>query len=72
MGDAAGKPAYRLHFLRLPELLLQSAPLGYIFNKQFEGGFLIAVTNRATRNPERGIDPIFPLPIGYEAVEGRG
>ena len=72
MGNAACESSYGLHFLRLPELLFQSAALGHILGKQLEGGARVAIRDGAAGNPNHGANSIFSLPLGDQSVEGGG
>ena len=72
MGDAAGEPSHRLHFLRLPELLLQCAPLGHILGKQLERPLFVTIRNGAAGNANFRAQSVFPLPFCNQAGEGCG
>jgi hypothetical protein len=72
MRDAARQPAHSFHLLRLPELLLQGAPLGHIFGKKLEGSGVPAIRNRASRNADHRSRTVFPFPLHDQSVEWRG
>ena len=72
MGDTAGKPSYGLHFLRLPELLFEGAPLGYVFGKEFEASFLATIRDGTPGDADFGGAAVLAHPLDDEAIEGHG
>ena len=73
VGHATSETADSLHFLRLPELIFQRAPLSYIFGNDFERlvGF-IEFGCRSSAESYGNDAAVLPFPTDFRTVETSG
>ena len=73
MGDAAGEPSHRVHFLRLAKLLFQLPALGDVFGDQLQHLFrFVADGGGAAAEPDDDDVSVFSLPLHFHAVQAAG